>query len=114
MILIDMKLFQQMRNLVKKVPKGKVTTYGTIAKTLGMRNNRLVGWAMHSNKDPLVPCHRVVFKNGSLAPGYAFGGPKIQKEKLAKEGVKFTKEGKVKPAFFFAGLTYKPAKPAAR
>lgn len=110
-----MKLFQQMRNLVKKVPKGRVTTYGAIAKALEIRNSRLVGWAMHGNKDPSVPCHRVVFKDGSLAPSYAFGpaplnrslsrvrieqkerqgfvgGAKVQKEKLVKEGVKFIQD----------------------
>ena len=39
-----------------------------------------------------VPCHRVVFKDGSLAPGFAFGGPGIQKEMLREEGVLFADE----------------------
>lgn len=87
-----MNLFNQIRSFAKKIPKGKVTTYGAIAKTLGIKNARLIGWAMHSNKDPQVPCHRVVFKNGSLAPGYVFGGPDAQRKKLEKEGIKFVGE----------------------
>lgn len=90
-----MPLFKKIESLVRNIPAGKITTYGTIAQTLGIRNSRLVGWAMHGNKDPTVPCHRVVFKDGSLAPGYAFGGPKVQKEKLVKEGIKFTEKNKV-------------------
>jgi methylated-DNA-protein-cysteine methyltransferase-like protein len=84
-----MSVFKKIQRLVKKIPPGKVTTYGEIAKALGIKNSRLVGWAMHGNKNRSVPCHRVVFKDGSLAPGYTFGGPKVQKEKLIREGIKF-------------------------
>ena len=46
----------------------------------------IVGFALHRNKDPQnIPCHRVIFKDGSLSSGYAFGGKKAQKEKLEKE-----------------------------
>lgn len=69
-----------------------MTTYGEIAKTLGIKNARLVGWAMHGNKNPAVPCHRVVFKDGSLAKNWGFGGWREQKKKLEKEGIKFTDE----------------------
>lgn len=91
-ILTEMNIFNKIGRLVKSIPKGKVTTYGEIAKTFGLKDNRLVGWAMHNNKDFKVPCHRVVFKDGSLAPSYAFGGLGEQKRKLESEGVKFLDE----------------------
>lgn len=84
-----MNLFEKIYRVVAKIPQGKVTTYGAIAKTVGTRNSRLVGWALHGNNNPKVPCHRVVFKNGGLAPHYVFGGEKEQRKKLMKEGVKF-------------------------
>lgn len=64
-------------------------TYSQIAKVLGTKDARKVGWALHANKDPNVPCHRVVNKEGRLSPGYAFGGSGEQKMKLDIEGVKF-------------------------
>ncbi len=71
-----------------------MTTYGAIARKLGI-NPRVVGWALHGNRDPQCPCHRVVNREGRLAPGYVFGGPDKQKKKLLAEGVKFQKEGRV-------------------
>lgn len=64
-------------------------TYGQVGKALGTRDFRRVGQALHANKDPNVPCHRVVFADGHLAPNYAFGGAEEQKKKLLAEGVKF-------------------------
>lgn len=64
-------------------------TYGQVAKALGTRDARRVGHALHANKNINIPCHRVVMKDGSMAPGYAFGGPEIQKEKLLNERVVF-------------------------
>lgn len=93
--------FRQVYTLTSKIPKGKVVTYGAIAKAMGSRNARRVGHALHANKDKDVPCHRVVFANGSLAPGYAFGGPEVQKDKLLSEGVRFTTDGKVDLSQFF-------------
>lgn len=62
--------------LVVKVPKGKVTTYGEIARVLGNpRMARQVGWALHANRSNEVPCHRVVNREGRLAPN--FGGPSL-------------------------------------
>lgn len=99
---------------VKKIPKGKVTTYGEIATKLGNpRLSRQVGWALHANKSADVPCHRVVDRTGRLAPN--FGGPSLwsfgrrafssrgrpasgwdgakeQRRRLEAEGVKFTDE----------------------
>lgn len=86
-----MKTFEKVYSIVSKIPKGKVLTYKIIAQTLNIRNTRIVGFALHANKNiELVPCHRVVRSDGSLAKGYAFGGIKAQKEKLEKEGVRFT------------------------
>ena len=84
-----MTFFSEVYGVVKKIPAGKVLTYGQVAKAVGSRDARRVGQALHANKDPNVPCHRVVFADGSLAPGFAFGGMEKQREKLKKEKVKF-------------------------
>ncbi len=86
--------FEQVYEVVKKVPKGKVTTYGDIAKAIGKpRAGRQVGWALHSNPyQGIVPCHRVVFKDGSLAKNFAFGGSEVQKALLVSEGVGFIED----------------------
>lgn len=84
----SMNTFDKVYKAVAKIPKGKVTTYGSIAKYVGISNPRVVGYALHVNKDPdNIPCHRVVNKDGRLAPGYAFGGPGIQKQLLEQEGI---------------------------
>lgn len=83
-----MKPFEKVYIVVSKIPKGKVMTYGQIARKLSI-NPRVVGFALHANKDiELIPCHRVVGKNGQLT-GYARGGVTKKKEILEKEGVKF-------------------------
>ena len=88
--------FDRIYQIVQKIPQGKVMTYGQVARLANVATPRVVGFAMHSNPDSsLTPCHRVVFADGSLTPGYAFGGQDVQKEKLEKEGVKFLKNGKV-------------------
>ncbi len=85
-----MNTFERIYKAVSKIPRGKVSTYGSIAKYLRLKNPRVVGYALHVNKDPdNIPCHRVVNKNGGLAPGYAFGGTTVQKQLLRKEGIKF-------------------------
>ncbi len=87
-----MKTFEKIYEIVSGIPKGKVLTYGDIAITLGL-SPRVVGYALHANKDSKnIPCHRVVFKDGSLATGYAFGGKDIQKKLLINEGVDFIGE----------------------
>lgn len=87
-----MTVFEKVYEIVSKIPKGKVLTYGNIAVILRL-NPRVVGYALHANKDgEKVPCHRVVFKDGSLATGYAFGGKDIQRKLLMNEGVRFIEE----------------------
>ena len=92
-----MNFFETVYKIVKTIPKGKVASYGQIAKLAGnSKMSRQVGWALHGNPyRGIVPCHRVVFKDGSLAPGFAFGGSEAQKAMLVSEGVAFTKDGKV-------------------
>jgi len=76
--------------IVQKVPIGKVVTYGQIAEMLGKRRwSRQVGWALHSNQSSEVPCHRVVDRNGRLAPNFAFDGAEEQRRRLEVEGVEF-------------------------
>lgn len=88
--------FEKVYQVVKAIPKGKVCTYGEIAKFLGCpRMARQVGWALHQNPQPrIIPCHRVVFTDGSLSPSFAFGGADEQYKLLCDEGVTF-KGGKV-------------------
>jgi methylated-DNA-protein-cysteine methyltransferase-like protein len=90
-----MNTFDEVYKQVKRIPYGKVTTYGDIAKKLGISNPRVVGYALHVNKDPdNIPCHRVVNKTGEPAKGYAFGGLGVQEKLLKSEGVAFS-NGKV-------------------
>lgn len=72
-----------------KIPKGRVSTYGEIARVLGLKDSRIVGWALKGNQDPRVPCHRIVKKEGFLAKNYSLGGRKNQKRKLILEGITF-------------------------
>jgi methylated-DNA-protein-cysteine methyltransferase related protein len=88
----EMNLFEQVYDVVKRIPVGMVMTYGQVAKVVGTRDARRVGQALHANRSSQIPCHRVVFANGSLAPGFAFGGCAEQKERLLKEGVEFAGE----------------------
>ena len=79
------------------IPKGKVSTYGRIAERCGSpRASRAVGMALHRNPRPgEIPCHRVVNREGRLAPCFAFGGPDVQRKLLEAEGVKVSEEGYV-------------------
>lgn len=80
---------------VRRVPRGKVATYGQIARMVGSpRSARYVGYALRGNSAPgsgegSVPCHRIVFKDGRICEGYAFGGPDEQRRMLEAEGVAF-------------------------
>lgn len=92
-------MFQDIYRLVKKIPRGKVTTYGNLAKAIGLKDVRKIGYALHSNKynseKDEVPCHRVVKSDGSLAQGFAFGGKGVQRKILESEGVVFEGDGKI-------------------
>lgn len=81
---------------VKKIPLGKVATYGQVALLAGDKKMaRAVGNALHKNPEPgVIPCHRVVNSKGELAGEFAFGGPGRQAELLEAEGVSVV-DGKV-------------------
>lgn len=81
---------------VMKIPKGRVATYGQIARMAGNpRWSRVVGFALHVNPKPgAIPCHRVVDRNGRLSPAFAFGGINIQERLLSEEGIE-VKDGRV-------------------
>lgn len=87
--------------VVRRIPRGKVATYGQVGRLIGApRAARYVGYALHANPEPgtdpgCIPCHRVVFKDGRMASGFAFGGPDEQRKMLAAEGVSFDEEGRV-------------------
>lgn len=82
-------MFNDVYRIVKKIPPGKVATYGQIATLLCTHDARKIGWALHANTSPAVPCHRVVNKTGKLAENFAFDGWKEQKRRLEAEGVHF-------------------------
>ena len=71
---------------VKKIPKGRVATYGKVAEMAGNpRMSRAVGNALHKNPDPdHIPCYRVVNSKGELAGAFAFGGEEVQRKLLEK------------------------------
>ncbi len=86
-----MNFFKAVYEVVKKIPYGKVTTYGQIAILIGNpRASRAIGWALHKNPDnKSIPCHRVVNKKGEISKAFAFGGENAQRELLIKEGITF-------------------------
>lgn len=88
---------ERIYEVVKLIPCGRVMSYGQVARLAGNpRGARAVGFALHRNPQPrVIPCHRVVFRDGSLAPGFAFGGPDEQRRLLEAEGIGFTEDGRV-------------------
>jgi methylated-DNA-protein-cysteine methyltransferase-like protein len=94
MITIPEKVKQSVYTQVKRVPKGKVTTYKQIALATGI-SPRVVGNALHLNDSVDVPCHRVVNVMGRIAPSFGLGGPAEQKRRLESEGVTFKNEKQV-------------------
>ncbi|MCV0401243.1 MAG: MGMT family protein [Nitrosopumilus sp.] len=89
-----MNLEQKVYKKLLQVPKGQITTYGELAKAVGLKNGqRAVGKIMNKNPYPvIVPCHRVVMSTGKVG-GYAYG-EKIKSNMLSKEGIKI-KDGKI-------------------
>ena len=80
---------REVYELLCKIPKGRVVTYGEIADALGNRAfARAVGNALHKNSDgDKFPCYKVVDSRGKLSPAYAFGGQEEQKRRLEAEGI---------------------------
>ena len=92
-----MSVFNQIYNVVQKIPKGKVATYGTVARMAGNpRWSRVVGYALHVNPAPgIIPCHRVVNREGKTAATFAFGGGDMQRQMLEQEGIVFESDGHI-------------------
>ncbi len=82
--------FERVYEIVRQIPIGKVTSYGAIAKALGMaRSARMVGWAMnasHNLED--VPAHRVVNRLGMLSGKHHFEGTNLMQQLLENEGIR--------------------------
>jgi methylated-DNA-protein-cysteine methyltransferase-like protein len=82
--------FELVYEIVRQIPKGRVTSYGAIAACLGTKlSARMVGWAMHGahSLKPKVPAHRVVNRNGMLSGRHHFETPTRMEELLKKEGI---------------------------
>ena len=92
-----MNTFDKIYEVVKNIPKGRVATYGQVALLAGNpRWARVVGYALHVNPEPgTIPCHRVVNREGKVAPGFAFGGEGVQRQLLESEGIVFETDGRI-------------------
>lgn len=93
----EISFFDQVHQIVRQIPKGRVTSYGAIAKALGTGSSaRMVGWALNGSHGitPFVPAHRVVNRNGMLSGKAHFNPPEKMEELLEKEGIKI-KDNKV-------------------
>lgn len=87
------EFFQKVYEVVKQIPKGKVTTYGIIAESLGNRGKaRHVGYALNSVIGLDIPCHRVVNRSGELSGSVHFETPTLMRELLEAEHIEFIKE----------------------
>ena len=87
--------FEDVYQVVRQIPKGRVTSYGAIAKFLGTKlSARMVGWAMNAAHQQIlkVPAHRVVNRNGMLTGKYHFATTTLMEELLLKEKIKVKEE----------------------
>ena len=89
--------FTRVYALVARIPRGRVATYGQIARMLGAaRSARIVGWAMHGSPEAAgIPCHRVIQQGGTCSPNFRAGDPGAQHRLLEEEGVRFLLNGRV-------------------
>ena len=90
-------VFERIYDVVCSIPKGRVATYGKVAMLAGNpRWARVVGYALHNNPKPgVIPCHRVVNREGKTAEGFAFGGGDCQRKLLEAEGIEFEIDGRI-------------------
>jgi methylated-DNA-protein-cysteine methyltransferase-like protein len=89
------ELYEKIYTVIRKIPRGKVATYGQIARLAGMGSHaRLVGYALHAlTPEKRVPWHRVVGAGGKISLGGE--GYTIQRKILESEGVEFSPSGKI-------------------
>ena len=101
--------FENVWAVVRLIPKGRVTSYGAIAKYLGTaKSSRMVGYAMNASfgQTPKVPAHRVLNRNGLLTGRHHFNPPEAMQERLEAEGIKVKKDQVVE----FEALFWDPMK----
>lgn len=82
--------FEQVHEITRSIPYGRVTSYGAIARYLGAASSsRMVGWALNNchGLEPFIPAHRVVNRNGMLSGKHHFGGPDTMQQLLESEGI---------------------------
>ena len=80
--------YERVYEIVRKIPEGKVTSYGAIANFLGAkRSARLVGYAMNNSHSKNVPAHRVVNRKGLLTGKHHFDGTNLMQQLLENEGI---------------------------
>jgi methylated-DNA-protein-cysteine methyltransferase-like protein len=87
--------FEDVYDVVRQIPKGRVTSYGAVANFIGTKlSARMVGWAMNASfhAKPKVPAHRVVNRNGMLSGKAHFATPTLMQELLEKEKIKVEKD----------------------
>ena len=92
-----MNSYARIYAVVRAIPRGKVATYGQVARLAGNpRWSRVVGYALHVNPDPEgIPCYRVVYRMGRTSKAFAFGGSDVQLALLEADGVQFLPDGRV-------------------
>src|SRR4249920_709015 len=86
----EYSFFEDVYDVVRQVPRGRVTSYGAIAEYLGSKlSARMVGWAMNAagSANPPVPAHRVVNRNGMLSGKHHFATPTLMEDLLRKEKI---------------------------
>ena len=95
--IVNSDFFKDVYQVVKLIPRGRVTSYGAIAKYLGTaKSARVVGWAMNnSHLDKSIPAHRVVNRNGLLTGKHHFKDNNTMEKLLNKEGIKI-KDDRIK------------------
>ena len=92
-----MNSYARIYAVVRAIPRGKVATYGQVARLPGNpRWSRVVVYALHVNPDPEgIPCYRVVDRMGRTSKAFAFGGSDVQRALLEADGVQFLPDGRV-------------------
>ncbi len=94
-------LYQRIYRVVRRIPRGKVATYGQVARLAGLPNQaRLVGYALHALSQDDIPWQRVLNARGEVSPRGVDGPDELQRELLEEEGVEFDLRGRVNLARF--------------
>jgi O-6-methylguanine DNA methyltransferase len=99
--MINSKFTPLVYTFLTHIPRGKVVTYGQIAKKIKCPSPRLIGNILHTNTDPIkYPCYKVVNTQGKVSASYAYGGKKAQIKKLQNDGIE-VRNGKVDLKIYF-------------